>query len=105
MAVEVDPYQGAGDAALVAGERPGIGRAHGINGRLLAGDGIADGLDLGEFPCADDGPDIGAGQRVIGPADFTGYWSESTPLRLLLIREELGPSFFFLGGGRCISGI
>ncbi len=48
MAVEVDPDERSGDAAFIPGERPQFGRAHGVDGRLLAGDRIADRLDLGE---------------------------------------------------------
>jgi hypothetical protein len=37
MAVEVDPDKGAGDAALIAGERAGIGRTQRVNRSLLTG--------------------------------------------------------------------
>jgi hypothetical protein len=47
VTVEVDPDQGAGDTALVAGEAARVGRAHGVDGGLLTGDGVADRLDLG----------------------------------------------------------
>ena len=63
MAIEVDPDQAAGDAALVAGVGAGIGRAHGVDGRLLTGYGVGDGLDFGEGEVADLAADIGAGER------------------------------------------
>ena len=53
MAIEVDPDQAAGDAALVTGERPGIGRSHGVDGSLLAGNAVGDGLRLGKRVVAD----------------------------------------------------
>ena len=37
MAVEVDPDEGAGDAALIAGEGAGIGRTQRVDGSLLTG--------------------------------------------------------------------
>ena len=36
MAIEVDPDEGAGDAALVARVRPHVRAAHGVDGSLLS---------------------------------------------------------------------
>ena len=64
MAIEVDPDQAAGDAALVAGEGPGIGRSHGVDGSLLAGDAVGNGLRLGKRVVADLAADIRAGEGL-----------------------------------------
>lgn len=37
VAIEVDPDDGAGDAALVAGEGADVGRTHGVDRSLFAG--------------------------------------------------------------------
>jgi hypothetical protein len=44
VTIEVDPDEGAGDAALVARVGARIRAAHGVDGSLLTGDGVADRL-------------------------------------------------------------
>ena len=46
MAIEVDPDQAAGDAALVAGEGTDVRGTHGVDRGLFAGNAVRDGLDL-----------------------------------------------------------
>jgi hypothetical protein len=46
MAIEVDPDQAAGDAALVAGEGADVGGTHGVDRGLFAGNAVGNGLDL-----------------------------------------------------------
>ncbi len=67
MAVEVDPDQAAGDAALVAGVGANVGRTHGVDGCLFAGDGIADRLEFSELELSDHRLQIGASERVVRP--------------------------------------
>src|ERR1700760_4010845 len=46
VAIEVDPDQAAGNAALVARVGTAIGRTHGVDRSLLTGDGVVDCLGL-----------------------------------------------------------
>jgi len=46
VAIEVDPDQRSGDAALVARVCASVGAAHRVHGRLLTGDRVVDGLGL-----------------------------------------------------------
>jgi hypothetical protein len=46
VAIEVDPDQAAGDAALVAGEGADVRGTHGVDRGLFAGNAVRDGLDL-----------------------------------------------------------
>ena len=66
MAIELDPDQVAGDAALVARVRTRVGRTHRVDRRFLPGDGIADRLQFRKLELADDGLDVPAGKAVVG---------------------------------------
>jgi len=70
MAIEVDPDQAAGDAALVAGVRAGIRGTHGVDRCLFAGHAVGHGLHFGEREVADLAADIGAGERVVRGRGF-----------------------------------
>jgi hypothetical protein len=61
MAVEVDPDERAGDAAFIAGERPGIGGTQGINGSFLAGHAVGHSLYFRKRV----GPDLTADIRTL----------------------------------------
>jgi hypothetical protein len=76
VAIEVQPDQVAGDAALVAAVRTRIRRAHGVDGSLLAGDGVGDRLQFRELELADDGLDVRASEAVVGR--FWLGWDVST---------------------------
>ena len=66
MTAEVQPDQVAGDAALVTRIRTRVRGAHGVDGCLLASDGIGDRLEFRELELADDGLDVRSSEAVVG---------------------------------------
>ena len=70
MAVEVDPDDGARDTALVARIGARIRATHGVDRSLLARDGIADRLQLGELELTNHSFNMRAGERIVRAADF-----------------------------------
>ncbi len=70
MTVEVRPDQGSGDAALVARVGARIGGAEGVDGSLLAGNAVADGLQFGELVLTDDAANVRTRERVVRAGNF-----------------------------------
>ena len=64
MAVEVDPDEGAGGAALAVPGCPGIDPLQGVDGSFLAGHAVGHGLNFGKRELSDLTTDIRTGQAL-----------------------------------------
>ena len=65
MAIEVDPDEGSGDAALVTAV--GANVTHGVDRGFLTGDAVGDALEFCELELSDHRLEIGASERVVRP--------------------------------------